>query len=384
VSDTDSVNPFAFDRPLGSAKELIDREEQVAGLREALARGVDAMVEGPQRHGKTSLVNAALAEFTNRELGIALRVDCDGVLTASDLVRRIQRAYAGAWTHGSAEERLIEQLESSSFRFTSNEVTPVERVEGLLDVAVEAARSVGGRALVALDEVQDVLAVEEIVDALARARGRGGEAVTYVFVGHELCSAEHGPWSGQPAAFVVDRISPERFADEVRRRFADTGREAGEAAEVIATMGAGHPQRSSLLAAQLWQLTPSGSRATVATARSAIDNALLRCVPELEVRWSALHSNERRVAVAIATGIAPQGTRAQRATGLAGFGAAQRALQGVKTSGVARTDGDQATLTDPLFAEWLRRRNGQVPAEPDWQALRRRNEMQRRGITRGM
>ena len=176
------------------------------------------------------------------------------------------------------------------------------------------------------------------------------------------------------------------FAGEVTRRFADTDRDAGEAAHVIASVGVGHPQRLSLLAAQLWALTPEGGRATIAMARAAIHNALLRCTPEFEVRWNALHSNERRVAVAIASGIAPQGTRAQRATGLASFGAAQRALQGVKASGVARTDGDQTTLTDPLFAEWLRRRYQQGPPEPNWQALRRRAELERgighRGMTR--
>ncbi len=99
------------------------------------------------------------------------------------------------------------------------------------------------------------------------------------------------------------------------------------------------------------ELTAEGERATIATARAAIDNALIRCAPELDVRWNALYANERGVAVAFANGIAPQGTRAQRATGLASFGAAQRALQGLKASGVARTVGEQTILTDPLFAE---------------------------------
>jgi hypothetical protein len=282
---------------------------------------------------------------------------------------------------------LIERLEAVSFPLAGADAgSPVRRLDGLLDVVADIARATDSRAVVALDEVQDVLAVQEIVGALSAGRDRGSDRVSWVFVGPELSSAEQSLWAAGAQAVEVGTLDPAMFAGEVTRRFADTDRDAGEAAQVIASVGAGHPQRLSLLAAQLWELTPEGGRATIAMARAAIHNALLRCTPEFEVRWNALHSNERRVAVAIASGIAPQGTRAQRATGLASFGAAQRALQGVKASGVARTDGDQTTLTDPLFAEWLRRRYQQVPPEPNWQALRRRAELERgtghRGMTR--
>ncbi|MGH3493641.1 MAG: hypothetical protein ACRDQ1_10440, partial [Sciscionella sp.] len=125
-----------------------------------------------------------------------------------------------------------------------------------------------------------------------------------------------------------------------------------------------------------------GTRATITTASAAIDRALALCTPELEVRWQSLHSNERRVAVAIAQDLAPQGTRAQRSTGLAGYGAAQRALQGLKASGVAGAQEQGVTLTDPLFGEWLRRRYQRVAPQPDWLALRRQRAELQRGITR--
>jgi hypothetical protein len=214
---------------------------------------------------------------------------------------------------------------------------------------------------------------------LKRVRGHSSDRVTYAFAGANLSFTERGLWSENAASVTVGPIDPVLFADEIMRRFADTGREAGEAANVIANVGAGHPQRTSLLAAQLWTLTPDGQTASVATARAAIEQALTLCAAEFDLRWNALHGNERRVAVAIANEIAPQGTRAQRATGLASFGAAQRALQGIKASGVAQVRDERTTLTDPLFAEWLRRRYSQAPAEPDWQALRQQREQLERG-----
>jgi hypothetical protein len=119
----------------------------------------------------------------------------------------------------------------------------------------------------------------------------------------------------------------------------------------------------------------------------ALQTACRRLGAEFVVRWNALHGNERRVAVAIANEMAPQGTVAQRATGLAGPGAAPRALQGVKSSGVAEVRDGKTVLTDPLFAEWLRARHTFAPPEPDWLGLRRAreiNEQSREGPHRSM
>ncbi len=383
VSDTGSVQPFVFDRPLETGEALIGREEQLAALAGVLTQRTDAVVDGPRRHGKTSVLNAALADFATQEGALGLRIDCAGVLTVADLVRRVEEAYAAAWANGSVEEGLIERLDATSF-LLADAATPAARLDALLDVIAEVAGAADGRAAVALDEVQDALAVQEIADALRSARERMGDRASWVFVGPGISSADDTLWAADARVVEIGGLDPKAFAGEVTRRFAAAGRDAGDAAQVIATVGAGHPQRSSLLAAELWELTPEDFRATVLMARMAINNALTRCAPEFEIRWNALHGNERRVAVAIANGIAPQGTRAQRATGLASVSAAQRALQGVKASGVARVDGDKTTLSDPLFAEWLRRRYPQAPPEPDWQALRRRAEQERGGITRGI
>jgi hypothetical protein len=375
-----SQNPFSFDRPLEDASALVGRELELSELARALKTEADVLVEGPHRHGKTSLLNAALAAFADGELGLSVRIDCGGVLTSSDFVRRVEDAYARAWARGAVEDALVTRLESLPLRLAGAEANdPATRAEALLLVAAEAAEPGGSRAALSFDEVQDALDIPAIVDVLTRVRERSSDRVTYAFAGPHLSFTEPGLWSEHAASVTVGPIDPVLFAGEITRRFADTGREAGEAAKVIATVGAGHPQRTSLLAAQLWTLTPEGQTATVATARAAIEQALARCAPEFDVRWNALHGNERRVAVAIANDIAPQGTRAQRATGLASFGAAQRALQGIKASGVAQVRDERTTLTDPLFAEWLRRRYSQAPAEPNWQALRQQREQLERG-----
>lgn len=387
VERPSAENPFVFDQPLSDRGDLVGRETELGELLAGLQAGGEAVVEGQHGHGKTSLVNAALAALAAEDDGLGIRVDCAGVLTVDDLARRLQRAFAHARAGDSVEGLLVERLEGLSLGFSMTAGTSGldERVHALLNIPGEVVSMTECRAAICFDDFQDAAAVPAVLEAIGKARADAGGRIGYGFVGPP--GPERGKasaWPDQASTVTVGAIDSELFAEEISRRFADTGRDAGEAAGLIAGVGAGHPQRTSLLAWQLWELTGSSERANVASARMAIEQALRRCAPELQLRWNALHSNERRVAVAIANEIAPQGTRAQRATGLAGPGAAQRALQGIKTSGVARMRDERVTLTDPLFAEWLRRQYSQIPVEPDWQTLRRRAGIQRGGITRGM
>jgi len=385
----DSENPFLFDQPLSDAAALVGRAGELRELLAALRSGGRAVVEGQHAHGKTSLANAALAQLALEDDGLGIRVDCAGLLTVDDFARRLQEAFAHARAGDSVEGVLIERLEALSLRFatTTGTSSSGERVQALLSIAGEVASVADCRAAICFDDFQDAAAVPAVLETIREALAGDDGRMGYVFVGplgpERAKAGERAAWPETASNLTVGAIDQDLFAAEISRRFGDTGRDSGEAAGLIAGVGAGHPQRTSMLAWQLWELTVPNERSNVASARMAIQLVLRRCAPELQVRWNALHSNERRVAVAIANEIAPQGTRAQRATGLAGPGAAQRALQGIKSSGVAQMRDERVTLTDPLFAEWLRRQYSQIPVEPDWQTLRRRAEL-RRGITRGM
>ncbi len=349
------------------------------------------LVEGPYRHGKTSLVNAALEVWSGRERGLAVDADCSGVLTATDLARRLEFAFVTAHAEGAVEAALVERLETLSLKGPTSATAysaagePGE-LSALLSVARDVCGLTGARALVCLDEFDDAAMVPGVLETVRVAREYDGHAVSFVFAGPEVAAlrelTEAGlPWGDRATTVVVGTVDPELFAHEISTRFARTGKEAGEAGEIVAKAGAGHPQRTILLAWHLWELTPAGERATARSARAALTAAMRTAAPEFDLRWQTLHSNERRIVVALAHDIAPQGTKAQRATGLAGFGAAQRAVQGVKSSGVAHVHGDRLQLTDPLFAQWLRLRYSPATVEQDWQALRIQHAQ---SITRGM
>ena len=220
------------------------------------------------------------------------------------------------------------------------------------------------RAVVYFDEFQDVLAVPGL-DGLLRSHIQHHRAnVTYVFAGsepsmlQELFSHRSRPLYGQAHPFRLGRISTEALLEHVARRFRETGKDAGDAGVEIVLLGAGHPQRTILLAWHLWELSAADTPATRADASAALAATLRARKPELDAVWRAMTANERRVAIAVAHGLAPTGARAQRATGIATRSAAQQSLRALLERGdLERSESGETALVDPLMAARLRQQH---------------------------
>jgi hypothetical protein len=175
-------------------------------------------------------------------------------------------------------------------------------VHELLELPVEVAKRSDRRAVVYLDEFQDVLAVPGLDGLLRSHIQHHGSNVTYVFAGSEpsmlrelFSDRFRRPLYGQAHPFRLRRISTEALFDHVARRFSDTGKDAGDAGAEIVLLGAGHPQRTILLAWHLWELTTVGP-ATRADATAALAATLRARKPELDAAWPVMTANERRVA----------------------------------------------------------------------------------------
>src|SRR5918999_3091097 len=84
-------NPFEYGKPL-RAGHMVDRSTELASLGDHLANTHNSRVVGPRRYGKTTLINAALAQARDDGL-VAITVNFLGVLTLDDIAARIERAY---------------------------------------------------------------------------------------------------------------------------------------------------------------------------------------------------------------------------------------------------------------------------------------------------
>jgi uncharacterized protein len=366
-------NPFDFETPLEHASDLAGRERELAELAHLTRSGTYTLVEAPRRYGKTSLLKAAAELWRENEQGLAVHVDFSEILTIEEAARRVRVAYEQQGDHGHARRMLSEALRSVRVRLGPVEIGPLASPSAVLDHAaglhellelpVEVAKRSDRRAVVYLDEFQDVLAVPGLDGLLRSHIQHHGSNVTYVFAGsepsmlRELFSDRSRPLYGQAHPFRLGRISTEALFDRVARRFSDTGKDAGDAGAEVVLLGAGHPQRTILLAWRLWELT-TGGPATRADATAALAATLRARKPELDAAWRAMTANERRVAIAVAHGLAPTGARAQRATGIATRSAAQQSLRALLERGdVERSEAGQTTLVDPLLAARLRQQH---------------------------
>lgn len=360
-------NPFRFSAPFARPEELVGRGEDLERLRSLADAGTYVMLEAPRRFGKTSLVKAT-AHGWRETGGLAVWVDFSTVLTTPEAARRMEEAQRDAG-QGGLQDLLAELLRLIRVRLGPVElgglpgrapVDPEAHLHELLEVPAEVARRSGRRSLVCLDEFQDVLAVPGLDGLLRSHLQHHADLVSYVFAGsepsllRELFSSRSRPLYAQAKPLRLGRIAPDALADHVAAELRRTGRRSAGGAGWIAELGAGHPQRTMLLAWHLWDVTPEGAAAGDEQALAAVRAALEDIRPELEAVWRSLAGNERRLAVALAAGLPPLGTEAQRATGMASRSAAQRALEGLLASSHAEREGKVVRLVDPLFAVWLR------------------------------
>lgn len=367
-------NPFRFSTPLERSDDLVGRDGELAALERLGRSGTYTMLEAPRRYGKTSLLKAAAWRWREQSQALALWVDFSAVLTIDEAARRIEDAYEDARAHGKLSDLLRELVASVHLRLAPLELAPprgaasdldhAAALHRLLEIPMEVAHRTGHRALVTFDEFQDVLSVPGLDGLLRSHIQHHADRVTYVFAGSEpsmltsLFVDRARPLYGQAKPLQLPPIAPELLADSIARRFAETDRTAGEGGQAVASLGAGHPQRTMLLAWQLWELTPRGDVATLELAHQALAVVIADRRPELDATWRSLSTVEQRVAVAVAHGLAPSGSRAQRATGIRNRSAAGQAANALVAVGQFRRNPDgHVQLVDPLFASYLRNRH---------------------------
>ena len=109
----------------------------------------------------------------------------------------------------------------------------------------------------------------------------------------------------QARAVALPPLPPEYTAAFIAERFTDTNKDVGRALSVLLDIGAGHPQRTMLLAHDIWDLTGTQTPADEATAAVAVDTAVNALAEEFRALWSRMAAAERQIMAALAGGHGP-------------------------------------------------------------------------------
>jgi hypothetical protein len=365
------VNPFVYSRPV-APDDVIDRDDETRELLSAAVGGHYVRLFAPRKYGKTSLLMRALRDGEAGEGLIPVLVDLYGVVSISDVTIRFERAYS-RHLKGAIRRRIEEVLQHTGLGLslgafgigvrlqTDPRADPLPALHALLDLPLRLDERGGYRALIALDEFQDVAKIPSL-DGLLRSHIQfQGEVASYVFAGSEpglmkqLFEDRERPLYGSAVPLRLGRLADVDIAAYVVERFRATGRGVGDALNPLLAAAQGHPQRSMLLAHVLWKHVPRGNDATLALWSAAHEDALHELHFEFDALWRGLDSSARKTLRAIVAGDgSPYRTQVLQRLDLTKT-MAQKALARLAATATIEADGRRQRIVDPLFAEWIGR-----------------------------
>jgi len=365
-----SVNPFRYQGPVPPSA-LIDRRRELDSLQRAAADRVAIRLAAPRRYGKTSLLDAHVAAM--RAAGHrAVRVDFSKVANVADAAARVAEAFRAlpADPH-RAVGRWAARLGVSVGGLSLGPARPLRQeaeeartaLLELLDVPRALHADDRELTVVCLDEFQDLLVADDALDGLVRSViQHHGEAAAYVYAGSQpslmraLFADRERPFYGQARPLELPGLPAAEAAQDVEALLRAGGLEASAAVAELLAFGAGHPQRTMLLAHHLFDLLDRGEAGND-PAREALDLALAETRDAHQAVWDALGRVERLVLLAVADGRAPTGSRTAAEHRVA-RSTLQHAVDRLldDEQHLRRREGGGVELVDPLLAEWLRRR----------------------------
>ena len=365
----DDVNPFIYSHPV-APEDIINRDAETRELLAAAVGGHYVRLYGPRKYGKTSLLRRVLLEADREQGMIPILVDLYGVLSITDVAIRFERAYAKQ-LKGKLRARVEEFLQSTGLGLSLGALgisarlqldpraDPLPALHALLDLPLRLEDSGGFRALIVLDEFQDVTKVREL-DALLRSHIQfQGDVASFIFAGsepglmRELFEEGDRPLYGQAVPMRLGRLPDSDIADYIIGRFRQTGRSVGEALNPLLAGAKGHPQRAMLLAHRLWAGVDAGGTATLGDWSVAHAAALGELQPEFDANWRRLATNAQKALRAVVAGDgSPFQRRVLEQLDLR-KSTARAALQTLVGNATVEQEDDTYVLVDPLFAEWI-------------------------------
>jgi uncharacterized protein len=364
-------SPFVYEEPV-SPGDLVDRAGELRSLVDRGLDGRNSRLQGPRRFGKTSLLRAALAG-ADHEGAVTIEVNFLGCVTAGDVARRIERAYAAQldsplrrWYDG-----LIRTLQPTIVAAPGGvgvAAQPQPTDQGLLDrlaLPPRVMERTGRRCVIAFDEFQEVVRIDPALPGVFRAElETHGEAAGYIFSGshpglmRDLFADRRHAFFAQAAPVSLEPLPADALADHIAIRFTDDRRDPGEGLGPLLDLAEGHPQRSMLLAHHLYEHVEPGGRAGIEAWTAAHDAARREAEGEIEVLWDSCSSLERRVLKTIAHRTVPlAGREAADRFGLPKSGSTQVAVDRLVSEGQLVSDDEGRSgwrVVDPFLAAWLR------------------------------
>lgn len=379
-----ALNPFVLGGVVTGSR-FAGRAAEIERLRTLAAQGQHAYLFAPRRYGKTSLLRESFGHATQAHRVTLVWCDCLPSVDPRGLAVRVGEGVTLATRRGKPAEWI--KAAASLFK----RLRPTLRVgaEGDVQVTLEMAATASGPlpdledALTAVqrlaererrpvvlvfDEFQQVAEWDGLhqTEAVIRTAVQQSRNLACVFAGsqrhllQQMFSDRARPLFKLAAPFPLSRLTRDELRPWLVERFADAGHGLDdEAAEAILRTAAGHPWATQYLAHFVWEssVVQSARQVTAQIVSDGLGEALWASDTVYAADYSALTVAQRRVLAAIAAEPTASPTAAAflaRYT-LPAKSTASQALRSLLKKGHLEKQGDTYLVSDPLFAEWIRR-----------------------------
>ena len=394
----EDANPFRFG-DLALDEAFTDREEEVEELAADLRNGQNVLVYGPRRYGKTSLVlwasELALADGvlvgycdlmktpTKERFAAALAKTIYDDISApsSQMLERAASIFRGLRVRPTME--IDPETGSLSFSFDASrrkrDGDLDDTIEKLLELPQRIASERDRRAVLILDEFQEVVKLDKSFPNLMRAIFQTQPEVGHVYLGSkrhvldEIFNDKNEPFWRSAKRIEIGLIPAAKFEPFITQQFARTDKGISDSAlDLLLSASAGHPYGTQQLAYYVWSLVPTGHRAHDDDVTAALTSVLRGERNYFSTLWDKATEHQRLLMLALAA--EPSGLYSSDyhdRFGLESASHVQRALTTlVKEEIVGRNEDGDYAIIEPFLAAWLLREQAESAVVRELRAAR--------------
>jgi AAA+ ATPase superfamily predicted ATPase len=373
-------NPFRFgDIALDEA--FTDREAAIAELVADMRNGQNVVLYAPRRYGKTSLVLRAANEAIADGISVAY---CDLMKTptkerfAAALAKTIFDDLASPT--GAVFERaqalfrglrIVPQLGlhpedgSLTFSFNAQQRRDIDdTIERLFEMPQRIAAERGRRAVLILDEFQEVVKLDKDYPNMMRSVFQTQPEVSHIYLGSRRHILD-GIFEDRNQAFwrsakriEIGMIPVDTFRSFVEARFEATDKGiTDEALFRLLAATHGHPYATQELAYYTWQEVDPGAHAFATQVETALESVLRSENRHFSRIWEDATEHQRLLLIALADG--PQNIYSVEFRESYGFPSNAHVQRAAKTlvaqELVGQNEAKAYLIIEPFLSEWIRR-----------------------------
>lgn len=371
-------NPFRTEA-LEPDSPFCNRTQELAELTRDACNGMNVVLFGPRRFGKTSLVRR-VQDRLHREHGFCI-IYCQffKVFSVDDLVDRFARAIvAGLHAHTSLLDkgrRLLAHFPSFQVKFglkpdgstsigveaVQRKLDPIARLESLLADIDRLLDNESFSVCFALDEFQDIVELQEPrVEAILREYIQRQRA-SYIFLGsrrrvlQDMFSNAARPFYQSAKMMELAPLPADELTVFIQEQFAAAGRQcSGESAAAIVSHAGRYPYYAQALAYRAFELCEGSC------SLQAVDTAFEALLENerygYQATVQALSASQMRLLRALAHEPALQITASAFLQQYAlTLGGTQHARKHLETLDLIEQSKEGWRVVDPVFTEWLKR-----------------------------